>query len=420
MIKKLEEIATPRIELAGHKMALRRALLGSKRFQKKTVGFPLKNFYFLAAAPLFLLLVFFGSLEARSKILEVRAMEIAKNNPQVQALLKDDNVSLQNLERQGNTAYVLLSVPEDRLPSIISRLDDNSTSSSSVSEVISDKPKKLATVLVQVNLSDKKVENLKNFDLPISPLTKEEELLAVDILKNNARIKSFNIDYSSARIVVMTLPLRDFHLTASDSGQQNELAVTLGEQGDRRAVARIIFGRQNYVVTINLAKKNVEKISVEESAEERIGNQNREVENGEEKKPRSSSSALPTSSSKSSEDRDSERTSSKTPGPSATPVRQEEEDASRRANWTGTSTIPVLLRENSSTPLPPSQPRETSIVSTPSPNPSPEKRDREGGSRNENNRGVSLEEVPANNATTSEPVKHIGDNDEENEEERSR
>ena len=82
--KKLENISAPKIELAGHRQALRRALLGSRHFQPKPEFFWVRRWAPLGAA--LVLVLFFVSQTIYAKVQESRAMGITRNDAEVQKL----------------------------------------------------------------------------------------------------------------------------------------------------------------------------------------------------------------------------------------------------------------------------------------------------------------------------------------------
>jgi hypothetical protein len=108
LIKKLENLETPEIELPGHKHALKMALLNSGRFKERTIRDWAKILAPITAAVLLIAVVgFFNVIQPRLQM--AQAKEIAMSNPQVQELMEDNELKITEVELRNGEAFVLLA-----------------------------------------------------------------------------------------------------------------------------------------------------------------------------------------------------------------------------------------------------------------------------------------------------------------------
>lgn len=108
LIRQLESLETPDIELTGHRQALRAALINSSRFQRRT---PMGWARILApVAAAVALIAFFGFVNLiQPELHTARAMEIAKTDAQVQALMTEYGLGIADVQLQDGEAFVLLA-----------------------------------------------------------------------------------------------------------------------------------------------------------------------------------------------------------------------------------------------------------------------------------------------------------------------
>ena len=120
LIKRLENLETPEIELPGHRQALRTALLNCGRFRKRTVLDWAKMLAPVSAALVLIAVAgFFNVIQPQLQI--AQAKEIARNDPRVQALLEEYGLEMTDVELRNGEAFVLVAPPP------VSALADNST-----------------------------------------------------------------------------------------------------------------------------------------------------------------------------------------------------------------------------------------------------------------------------------------------------
>ena len=238
LIKKLENIKTPEIEIQSHKQRLKMALLSSGYFKEEKIMNPImfwtKRLVPAGIALALILVVGFNVIQPKLQI--ARAMEIAKNDPQIQQLMKDYGVEIKQVKLQDGKAYVLLTLPEEKLPPM-SALEGEKTdsnkgmrgpgqffiayqdpktgeiieSSGSVAEI--DLKAAKVTNLKQVGIvepvegkgpaTDKYTGELKKIEtINIAPLTEEEKAKAIEIAKSEPKIQEMIPDLEQREVIV--------------------------------------------------------------------------------------------------------------------------------------------------------------------------------------------------------------------------
>ncbi len=121
LIRKLENLETPEIELPGHRQALRMALLSSGRFKQRTIMAWAKILAPVTAAVLLISIVgFFNVIQPRMQI--AQAKEIAMNDPQVRELMEEYGLEITEVKLQNGEAFVFVA---NQLASAQSRPDEN-------------------------------------------------------------------------------------------------------------------------------------------------------------------------------------------------------------------------------------------------------------------------------------------------------
>jgi len=107
LMKRLENLETPEIELLGHRQALRAVLLSSGRFRGRTIMDWAKILAPVTAVVLLIAVVgFFNVIQPRLQMAQAR--EIAMSDPQVQQLMMENALEITEVRLQEGEAYVLL------------------------------------------------------------------------------------------------------------------------------------------------------------------------------------------------------------------------------------------------------------------------------------------------------------------------
>ena len=107
LMKKLENLETPEIELSGHRQALKMVLLSSGRFKERTIMDWAKILAPVTAAVLLIAVV--GFLNVIQPRLQMdQAKQIAMSNLQVRDLMEENELEITEVNLQNGEAYVLL------------------------------------------------------------------------------------------------------------------------------------------------------------------------------------------------------------------------------------------------------------------------------------------------------------------------
>jgi hypothetical protein len=107
LIKKLENLKTPQIELPGHKQALKMALLNSGRFRERTIMDWAKILAPIAAGVLLIAVAgFFTVIQPQLQM--DQSKEIARNDLKVQELMEEYGLRITEVKLQNSQAFVLL------------------------------------------------------------------------------------------------------------------------------------------------------------------------------------------------------------------------------------------------------------------------------------------------------------------------
>ena len=107
LMKKLENLETPEIELSGHRQSLKMALLSSGRFKERTIMDWAKILAPVTAAVLLIAVVgFLNVIQPRLQM--AQAKEIAMSDLQVRDLMEENELEITEVKLQNGEAYVLL------------------------------------------------------------------------------------------------------------------------------------------------------------------------------------------------------------------------------------------------------------------------------------------------------------------------
>lgn len=159
LIRKLENLETPEIELPGHKQALKMALLSSGSFTGRTIMYWAKILAPVTAAVLLIAVVgFFNVIQPRLQM--AQAKEIAMNDPQVQELMEEYGLGITEVELQNGEAFVLVadqaaSLESDTGGDILFVPGEGSPSVGNIT---------VSGYILKVNLTEKKVTEFGKVD----------------------------------------------------------------------------------------------------------------------------------------------------------------------------------------------------------------------------------------------------------------
>ena len=269
LIKKLEKIKTPSIEIQSHKQILKTALFGSGYFKEKPIIFWTKRL--VPASIALALIAVLGFTVINPKLQMARAMEIAKNDPQIQQLMKDYGVEIKEIKLQDGRAFVLLALPEEKLPEELpfvpalekEVLEDEEPAAvrepeqmfmvyqnAETGEVV-----EFSGSVAEISFKAKKVEKLEMVEtmkFSLTPLTDEEKARAIEIAKTERKIKEMIPDLEEREVIVKLLPPLKLRL---DDGME----VASADPNEQKRV-NVIFKSDEYwdTIIVNLTTGKVE------------------------------------------------------------------------------------------------------------------------------------------------------------------
>ena len=278
LIKKLENIKTPEIEIQSHKQRLKMALLSSGYFKEEKIMNPImfwtKRLVPAGVALALILAIGFSVIQPKLQI--AKAMEIAKKDPQIQQLMKDYGVEIKQVKLQGGKAYVLLALPDAKsLPAsskafsiahkkALSNGEETGIRGLGQFFIAYQDPKTGKIIessgsIAEIDLKAKKVKKLEMIEkmkINITPLTEKEKARAIEIAESEPKIKEMIPDLEEREVIVKPLPSLKLRL---DEDPDNGIEVTSADPNEERRV-NVIFksDRMQDIITVNLTTGKVE------------------------------------------------------------------------------------------------------------------------------------------------------------------
>ena len=277
LIKKLENIEIPEIEIQSHKQRLKMTLLTRLNFAKQNFGgqdsgyfwnkIMLKKLVPAGVALALILVVGFSVIQPKLQI--ARAMEIAKNDPQIQQLMEDYGVEIKEVKLQDGKAYVLLALPEEKVPQVLN-LERKTPEGESVKVqsgqfFITHKDPKTGEMressgsIAEIDLKAKKVEKLEMIEetkIDITPLTEAEKTRAIEIAKSDPKVK---VMLPAGAEVVAVKPLPPLKLKIQTTSEKDGVrVVAYDEREDRRVNVIFESERGQDIITVNLSTGAIE------------------------------------------------------------------------------------------------------------------------------------------------------------------
>ena len=273
LIKKLETIKTPEIEIQSHKQRLKMALLNSGYFKEKTIMFWTKRLVPVGVALALILVLGISVIQPKLQI--ARAMEIAKNAPQIKELMEEYGVEIKEIKLQDGKAYVLLTLPEEKLPPVPG-LEKRALSTEEEETgmlgmrgpgqfyIVYHDPETGEIIessgsVAEIDLKAKKVaklELIETLQINITPLTEEEKVRAIEIAKSEPKIQEMISDLEEREIIVKPLPPLKLRL---DEDPDDGMEITSADPNEDKR-ANVIFKSDEYqdTITVNLTTGKVE------------------------------------------------------------------------------------------------------------------------------------------------------------------
>jgi len=247
LIKKLENIELPDIEIESHKQRLRMALLNSEHFRKPDfLGLFKKSLAFVF--PVLLLLLILGITVIQPKLTEAEALKISKNDPVVQKLMEEKNLALKEVKVKDDKAYVLLNLPEAE--------PQKGKALSIEIQKAEDEIKNIEGAIIEINLQQKKVAEIKKIEgEEVSPLANQEKEEAKEIVGAEEIIKEIIPSQAKIEKIQASLPRK---LLLIEKNQ--EIGVAPQPMAEKRAQVHYISDGKKWIIQVNLTEKRVEGV----------------------------------------------------------------------------------------------------------------------------------------------------------------
>lgn len=265
LIKKLEELKTPNIEIQSHQQELKRALLNSGYFKEKPSMLWTKKI--VPATIALVLIVVLGLTVVNPRLQQAKAAEIAKNDPRIKELIQEYGIEIQEVKLQDGKAYVLLTFPEERL--LTDKLAPTyGVVSSQAGETIF-----FTGSVAEVDLKQKKVakiELLTEKSISLSPLTQAEQSRAIEILQTEPAIQQLVPDiwyYGQTKEIpdskeiktsIKLMPPYRYRLETEKATGQIKAVPDIQITEDKRVNVVVSSDGQQQIITVNLTQDKVE------------------------------------------------------------------------------------------------------------------------------------------------------------------
>ena len=185
LIKKLEKISLPEIEISSHKRKLREILF-SKYSREKSSWVVFNIFQKAVPVGMVIILIFFifNNLIYPSYNL-AKAKEIALKNPQIKEWVEKGAV-IKDVKIVKNRAYVLLQPVESKIKEEPGISKFESSGSPKVEEI---KKEETQIALAEVDIKEGKVVKIEKIVPPVIPLTEGEKEKIQEITQNDPEIQ---------------------------------------------------------------------------------------------------------------------------------------------------------------------------------------------------------------------------------------
>lgn len=268
LIKKLEKIELPEIEIQSHRIKLRMALLNSACFKRLSFFEILKKSLIFAPPVLasLVLLIILGVTVIQPKLNEAKALDIAKNNPEIKKLIEENNMVLGEVRIEEGKAYILLSPAEE----IKQAAGENPVIKIQKTEKKEGEPENIEGAIIEVNISRKevsKINPIKGDD--VAPLADKERESAKEIAESEEILKEIIPQGAKVEKIQSSLPQK-----ISLNKKDNKIEAVPQSKIEKKARVYYILDGKKWVIKVNLNEKRVEEIKY--SSEDNNSNDNKE------------------------------------------------------------------------------------------------------------------------------------------------
>jgi len=250
LIKKLENIELPEIEIQSHKRRLRIALINSDYFLQKSNFLEIFKKSLAFAIPALVLLIVFGITTIQPRLIEAKALRIARSNPEIRKLMEEKGMVLSEVKVIDGKAYVLLNPLEE--PELI----EGKTPAIKIQKAEEDEIEDMEVAIVEVNLEQKEVAKINPIKWEdIAPLVNKEKESAKEIVETEEILEQIIPEGAKIEKVQSSLP-KKLLLVEKD----NEVEVVPHPQAKKRAQIHFVLDGKKWVIQVNLVEKRIEKI----------------------------------------------------------------------------------------------------------------------------------------------------------------
>lgn len=253
LIKKLEQIELPEIEIPGHKEQLKKAIL-AKYFKEQPFGV----FYIfkkaiipLSGAIALILFITIAGSAIFPQYISAKIKEIALQDPQIKEWVAK-GAEIKDIKIKDNKAYVLVSPKE-----ILIRKQAISLEAAPPAE------KEFSGAIVEIHLNEKKVSKIEVILPTTIPLTNEEVKEVKEIIEKSEVNKYAPQTIELETIEPLPLPANKLRFNK----QKNEIEAFAEEQKQERAKTIHKIDGQKLETLINIKQGQIENVRYLEESE---------------------------------------------------------------------------------------------------------------------------------------------------------
>jgi len=252
LIKKLEKIELPEVEMESHKRNLKMALLSSNYFKKPGI-FEVFVKPLAFALPVLILLIA-STILIPPKILEARALEIAKANPEIKKLIEEKNMALGEVKIKDDKAFVVLNSLQDKNSEITE--EKETVPEIKIKKVEKDSSDDAEGAIVEINLKQKEVAKINPIKSDeIFPLANQEKESAKEIAESEEIIKDIIPKEATIEKIQSSFP-KEINLIEKN----NEIEAIPNLVDGKKARVHYILDGKRWIIKVNLEEKRVEEV----------------------------------------------------------------------------------------------------------------------------------------------------------------
>jgi len=242
LIKKLEGVSLPEIEIPSHKKRLKTTLL--KRYFREKRSWEIFDIFRkvvpLGAVAVILLILIFNNLIFQKYSL-VKAKEIVLRDPEIKEWVEKGAI-IKDVEIIKNRAYVLIQPPEKIIET------------PAIAEIKEIKKEEFSGALVEINLGEKKMAKIERLTPPVIPLTEKEKEKVKEIAENNPEIQKV-IPREAEILNIISFPSQLKLAKRGDSVQ-----ILPDPEAKKKASIIYQFSKKQWEGKIDLNKEEVEEV----------------------------------------------------------------------------------------------------------------------------------------------------------------